>query len=308
MPDTTDLSLPQQPMLFRRLFTGQNGMRAGWRLLLYIAMVIGLGWIIRWVAHSTAGARGGSTPGVERPVPMIITELALLLAVIAPAMVMARVERRSLADYGLPWRTAFRGDFWAGMLWGLVIVTTMVGGIALLGGYTISGLALSGGAIVGYGAIWLVAFLLVGWFEEFAFRGYTQFTLATGIGFWPAVIVLSVAFGAAHLGNPNEDLLGALVVALFGIFLGLTLRRTGSLWFAIGLHCAFDWGESYLYAVPDSGGTSVGHLVTSSMHGARWLTGGSVGPEDSVICFVCLFVAMAVFAWRYPGSRTSYGG
>lgn len=116
------------------------------------------------------------------------------------------------------------------------------------------------------------------------------------IGFWPAVILLSVAFGAAHLGNPNEDLLGALVVVLFGIFLGLTLRRTGSLWFAVGLHCTFDWGESYLYAVPDSGGTSVGHLVTSSMHGAIWLTGGSVGPEDSVISLVCLVIVTALFA------------
>ena len=304
MPDTTDLSLPKQPMPLGRVFIGEKGLRAGWRFLLYTAMVIGLGWIIRWTAHAAAGARGGPAPGVERPVPTIITEVALLLAVLVPAIVMGRFERRSLADYGLPLRTAFRSDFWAGMLWGFVIVSAMVGGIALFRGYTISGLALSGGSIVGYAAIWLVAFLLVGLFEEFAFRGYTQFTLAKGIGFWPAVIVLSVAFGAAHLGNPNEDLLGALIVALFGIFLGLTLRRTGSLWFAIGLHCAFDWGESYLYAVPDSGGTSVGHLVTSSMHGPRWLTGGSIGPEDSVICFVCLLVATALFAWRYPPRAT----
>ena len=126
----------------------------------------------------------------------------------------------------------------------------------------------------------------MGFFEEFLFRGYTQFTLASGVGFWPAATMLSAAFGALHLGNGGEDKVGALSVFVIGMFFCLTLRRTGNLWFAVGLHAAFDWGETFLFSVPDSGIVAPGHLLNSSFHGPVWLTGGTVGPEGSVMAFV----------------------
>ena len=72
------------------------------------------------------------------------------------------------------------------------------------------------------------------------------------------------------------------------MFFCFTLRRTGNLWFAIGWHAAFDFGETYVYSVPDSGFVMPGHLLAASLHGPRWLTGGTVGPEGSVVDFVVL--------------------
>ena len=172
-------------------------------------------------------------------------------------------------------------------------------------GMTFSGLALSSGAIVEVRYPRLIGFMLVGLFEEFTFRGYTQFTLATGIGFWPAAALLSAAFGAAHLLNPGEAWVGALQVFLVAMFFCLTLRRTGNLWFAVGVHATFDWGETFLYSVPNSGLIASGHLVASSLHGASWLTGGSVGPEGSVICFVVVALAIILFAWRHPAPQSA---
>src|SRR5581483_661698 len=126
------------------------------------------------------------------------------------------------------------------------------------------------GAFFWAGALW-------GLFEEFLFRGYTQFTLAEGIGFWPAAVLLSAAFGAIHLRNQGEAWIGALGAAFIGLFFCLTLRRTRSLWFAAGMHASWDWGETFLYSVPDSGFLPPGHLLNSSFHGPQWLTGGSVG-------------------------------
>src|SRR5262249_24387501 len=80
----------------------------------------------------------------------------------------------------------------------------------------------------------------------------------------------------------------------------LTLYRTGNLWFAVGFHAAFDWGESYLYSVPDSGTTVTGHLLNSSFHGSRWITGGTVGPEGSLFVFVMIALTWVAFAWAYP--------
>lgn len=115
------------------------------------------------------------------------------------------------------------------------------------------------------------------------------------MGFWPAAILLSAMFGAIHTGNHGESGMGIVGAAIIGFFFCLTVRRTGSLWFAVGFHAAWDWGESYVYSVPDSGSLAPGHLLRSSLHGSRWLTGGTVGPEGSVLLFVVMAVVWIAF-------------
>ena len=116
-------------------------------------------------------------------------------------------------------------------------------------------------------------------------------------------------FGALHLGlNEGESAVVAFCAAAIGLFFCFTLRRSGSLWFALGMHASWDWGESYLYSVPDSGGTVAGHLLNSSFHGARWLTGGTVGPEGSVLALVVIAASWVVFDRIYPAEKRSRRG
>ena len=131
-------------------------------------------------------------------------------------------------------------------------------------------------------------------------RGYSQWVLTKGMNFWPAAALLSVSFGAIHGANPGEAKTGLAAAALIGFFLCLTLRRTGDLWWAVGFHMAWDWGESYLYSVPDSGALLPGHLLNSSLHGPIWLTGGSVGPEGSYLVFVVIGALWVLFDRAYP--------
>jgi membrane protease YdiL (CAAX protease family) len=192
-------------------------------------------------------------------------------------------------------------------LLGLAEVSLLIGLIAAFGGYSFGGLALSTTGVVRWGLLYLLIFTLVGFFEEFLFRGYTQFTLADGIGFWPAALLLSLGFGYVHLQNPGEGWVGAASVALVGIFFAFTLYRTGNLWYAVGLHASFDWGESFLYSVPDSGLVLPGHLSDAVLHGPNWLTGGTVGPEGSVFCFLTMglqfLVVMCLFPKRHAGTE-----
>jgi hypothetical protein len=159
---------------------------------------------------------------------------------------------------------------------------------------------LHGARLARFAAFWALMFLLVGLFEEFLLRGYSQFTLSRGIGFWPAALVLSCAFGLIHLRNGGEQWRGLLAAAFIGFFFCLTLRRTGSLWFAVGFHAAWDWGETFFYSVPDSGMVAPGHLLSSSLRGSDWLSGGSVGPEGSVLCLVVVVFAWIAFNRIYP--------
>jgi membrane protease YdiL (CAAX protease family) len=215
------------------------------------------------------------------------------------AAIMSWIEKRKVSEYGIPLRGAFGKYFWHGTAWGLVVVSAMMLAMAALGGFSFGELALAGPAIIQYVALWAIGFVLVGFAEEFTYSGYAQFTLATGIGFWPAAILLSGAFGGAHLLNPEENWVGAASVVGFGLFACLTLRRTGSLWFAIGFHAAADYAETFLYSVPDSGERATGQLLHSTLHGPSWLTGGKVGPEGSVLDFAAMLLAFVLFAWLY---------
>jgi membrane protease YdiL (CAAX protease family) len=215
---------------------------------------------------------------------------------------MSRLEERSFSEYGLPARAAFGKRFWQGALFGLIEISGVIGIIAALGSYHFGSLAVHGTALLRWAAIWGIFFLVVGLYEEFAFRGYVQFTLARATGFWPAALLLSVAFGLVHATNPGESRIGLLGVMLKGLFWCFTLRRTGNLWFAVGMHASFDFGETFLFSVPDSGVVFQGHLSNATLAGPTWLTGGTAGPEASWCDFAVLLIFFFIFHRLFPAA------
>ena len=281
----------RNPVLFN-----DRGLRAGWRLLIYILLTAISFTLIGFVARRFVAP----TRGVPPPSAVMVQEVLGFAVVFGCALIMSRIERRSPGEYGLPAAEAFGRKFGLGMFFGLLEISVLIGLISAFGGYSFGPLALSPKAIVGWGLLHLALFTVVGFFEEFMFRGYTQFTLADGIGFWPAALLLSLGFGAIHLLNPGEGPVGAASVVLVGIFFAFTLQRTGNLWYAVGLHATFDWGETYLFSVPNSGTFMEGHLSNSILHGAKWLTGGTVGPEGSVFCFLTMGLQFLVVMWLFP--------
>jgi len=299
MPPEAPLTPPEDASDWKRtIFWNDREMRAGWRLLAYLlifGLFVGVETFLTMVLH---------LPQVTRtqmmPTALLLQEGLGVISAIAAAALMGQIEGRQFGVFGLPRSGAFGARFWQGVAWGIVMITAAILLIRLLGGFSFGDLALHGIELWRYAILWGLAFVCVGLFEEFLFRGYTQFTLATGLEFWPAATMLSAGFGALHLANSGEDKIGALSVFVIGMFFCLTLRRTGNLWFAVGLHAAFDWGETFLFSVPNSGIVAPGHLLNSSFHGPVWLTGGTVGPEGSVMAFVVVGFAAIIFSRVYP--------
>ena len=223
-----------------------------------------------------------------------------LIAVVGFCSIASKIERRPFGAFGLPPRDAFRKRFMQGLLWGMILAFLDVGCTYLLGGFSFGTLALAPGKIVGYAVIWALAFLMVGLFEEFLYRGYALYNLAIGVGFWPAAILLSALFGSLHLMNAGEGIIGALDVMLYGLFACFTLRRTGNLWFPVGLHAAWDFSLTFLYSVPGSGMQAKGQLLHAVLHGPTWLTGGSAGPEGSAIGLAVLVLSFPLFSKLFP--------
>jgi hypothetical protein len=294
-------SFPAQPPegLPNTIFIGQDGLRAGWSLLLYGAFLLMIQYALTMVVVLAAGF--GRNP--RSPQAVALEELISFASAYGAALLMARLEGRPAGLYGLPLRQAFAKPFWQGIVLGLGEVSLLVGLIAACGGYSFGILAVHGTTLLGWAALWAAAFVLVGLSEEFSFRGYTQYTLARGVGFWPAAVCLSLAFGAVHLRNPGEGLLGAADVAVTGLVWAFALRRTGSLWLAVGWHASFDFGETFLFSVPDSGFVFDHHLSNAVLHGPAWLTGGTVGPEGSIFSFVTLAISALLIHFLFPAKK-----
>lgn len=276
-------------------FAGEN-LRPEWCALGYFVAATLVTYWVMWLGVSlfTEPVRGATVLWRE-----LYQEFAMLVGALLPAIVIGRFEGRTIDDYGLPPRQAFGKLFWMGAAWGLAAITVLLLALRSFHAFYFGDVALHGARVVKFALFWGFYFVLVGVFEEFLLRGYALYTLARGWGFWPAAIALSVIFGAIHLRNPGETWLGLLSVVAIGLFFSLTLYRTGSLWFAVGFHAFWDWGQTFLYSVPDSGTFEPGHLMRPAFHGSDWLTGGSVGPEASVLCFVVIAGAGAVFARSY---------
>ncbi len=291
---------PPQPRY--TIFQGPNGIRAGWRILIFFAIAAGLVALIFLIIGILAhGKRNPGFGGLSQltPAGLSLTEGVSFLLFALPALIMARIERRRWGQYGLPIRSAFKKDFWVGTLVGFAAISGCLLAIFALHGFRITGLSIHGSTIPLATASWCLTFVIVGLSEEFTFRGYIQYTLTTGIGFWPAAILMSLLFGLAHRGNPGETWFGLASVVLFGLLFCLFLRRRGNLWWAVGFHAGWDWGQTFFYGVPDSGLKPYHNLFDSAFSGPAWLTGGTVGPEASIFTPIALLIVAIFFARIY---------
>jgi uncharacterized protein len=267
------------------------------RLLLFIVLMVGFSATL-----GTLAALGGLiTSSADLTKSLFYSELTKAIGTLLAAWVMSLLEGRSLGEYGLPWRGGQGKLLLQGAVFGIAEISTIIGILAATGYYSFGSLEVHGASLVKWTVFWAAAFVVVGFFEEYAFRGYAQFALTKGFGFWTATIVTSSIFGLVHFANPGESWPGIIGVMVVGVFWCFTLRRTGTLWFALGMHAAFDFGETFLFSVPDSGVVFPGHLSSAVIHdGPAWLVGGTAGPEASVLDFVILAIFFYIVHVMYP--------
>lgn len=292
------------------LFFGPSGLRAGWSVLVFAAMVYlliqGFGLLLSpWIHLSL----GGGLP----PLSGFLMELGLVVPVVIATVVMAVLEGRPVLSYGYQGRA--RGlRFASGLVWGFIAISVLVFSLDRLGYLAIDGRALAGTAALHYALVWAGVFVLVGFFEESLLRGYLQFTLTRGLGFWWGAILLSFLFGFGHGHNPGESPVGLFAAGAVGLVFCLSLWYTGSLWWAVGFHAAWDWGESYFYGTADSGMVAQGHLLKEHPVGAPLWSGGATGPEGSILVFplLALMVLLMVLWWgrrsERPFARVAWSG
>jgi uncharacterized protein len=313
---------PVKPSILRKIFIGKDGLRAGWSLFIFFAILAAFALSARFIIHSflpnvaKTAADGASAMG--KPSFLLIGEGSQFGIIFLITWIMSKIERRPNSSYGLGGRRRLP-NFFAGLLYGVICLSLLILILWKAGFLIVESRLLFGVDILRYGLIWLLGFLMVGLFEEYFLRGYLQYTLTRGfaglyyaifktrhsraLGFWTTALLLSTLFGLGHGKNPGESPIGLLSAGLAGAVFCLSLWRTGSLWWAVGFHTAWDWAQSFLYGVADSGLMVQHHLLATRAEGKPLLSGGTTGPEGSIFILAVLALASLIIIFTLPKAR-----
>ncbi len=212
----------------------------------------------------------------------------------------ALYEHRRVDSYGLPVRRAFSWQTFEGSAAGIIMAAAVACGMIALGGMQIKGFAGSGAALLLSAVEWLAACVCVGIAEEFWFRSYLQQTLWKSLGFWPASTVVALIFAAEHyFYKAGENIWDVITLISLSLLLSYSMLRTGTLWFAVGFHAAFDYMQLFVIGTPNGSQLPVGRLLDASFTGPAWLTGGVLGTEASLLMYPAIALLWLFVWWRY---------
>lgn len=308
----TEPAPPRPPAT--RIFFGDDGLRPGWALLLFAAI-----FFVLYAAFGSVAAAfihpSNRDPALFSPASILRGESAALAAVLLATFAMSRIEGRPFTAFGLsPFRLPQRIAI--GAAFGLGLVALLVACLRSFGYLVFEYRILHRAPIVTYALQWSFVFLIVALYEENLFRGYAQATLTRGLAslfrmtglsrpiplaFWTSAALLSFGFGFVHTQNIGESPIGVFAAGIVGLVFSLSLWRSGSLWWAIGCHAAWDWAESFLFGVYDSGTLARGRLFQTHPQGPLLLSGGLTGPEGSLFVLPTLLVlALAILITLPP--------
>lgn len=309
-----------RPSTLRNIFIGADGLRAGWSLLIFIALFAAMMFAMNIIGHELhpSSHKGPSAAGTFSLTSNYINESIPFAVVLLLTWIMSKIERRPTSVYGLG-GTRKLPHFLAGLAWGVTCLSLLIFTLWKTGLLVIDSRLLFGTPAFRYGALWLIGFLLVGLLEEYLTRGYLQYTLARGLtsiykwafhtrqstalGFWTAALIFSILFGLGHGNNPGESPIGLLSAGLASMVFCLSLWRTGSLWWAIGFHASWDWAQSFLYGVADSGTMVQHHLLATHPVGKPILSGGATGPEGSLFILAILSLIAVIIFFTLPRTQ-----
>jgi len=311
--------LPQTPPTYvpstDGIFFKNHELRFVWSIpffiVFFIAVVAGVGFLISIARHghlSHASQHGIASPSA------IVGEGLLAFAMLAATWLISLFEQRLVSVYGMGGSGKFR-LFASGTITGIICLGALVLTLVHLNLLTLTHTTSAIAPILKYGSIWAAFFIAVAVFEENMTRGYLQRTVTRGfamlykrylprqnslaLAFWSSALLFSAGFGLIHLSNKGESPIGIFSAALIGLVFCFSLWRTGSLWWALGFHASWDWAQSYVFGVADSGTMIRDHIYAAQPQGNPIFSGGATGPEGSIYVFAaCLLAFLFILPLR----------
>lgn len=303
---------------------GHPLLRSALYLIVYFVIQVVVGQALGALAY-VLGDRFLREEGLLRSPELLLVAVVCVAPLLwgATWLFVRFLDRRTLASLGARWpaggrRAALRQ-----------ILTMFLGVLALIGSWLLLVAALPpalaalrfGGVSAAYSAggpswwplppllllgVLLVVFLIQGGLEEWVVRGYIYHALKERWRPWWAALASSVLFSLLHALNPNVSAVALLNIILAGLVLAALVERSGSLWGATLAHGFWNFAIACLVSLPVSG-IALFHLLAVSISGDERLTGGSFGPEGSVLLTLLGLALTAWLWWPLREARTRTG-
>ena len=138
--------------------------------------------------------------------------------------------------------------------------------------------------------------------EEMLFRGFVFQRLLSGLGQWPAQLIIAAFFLLTHLNNPgmtgSVKLMASINIFLASILFGLAFIQTKSLAMPLGVHWMANWVQGGFLGFGVSGTEQLGVLKPIFGEAPAWLTGGQFGLEASLPGLICVVMALLILSMR----------
>lgn len=190
-----------------------------------------------------------------------------------------------------------------GFVVGTIFIGTGFGVLYFLNAFTISDVNWTANVLPQF-----VLFFIAAIVEELIFRAFLFTTTEKGWGTIAGVVVSSFLFGFAHMFNnvDNATQLDKFYSCLLlsfdaGLPLAGAFLLTRRIWFAVGMHWAWNVFEGPVFGFIVSGINFGPSLMKSKMNGNLVLSGGAFGPEASLPLFVfgtTFGCALLFYAWK----------
>jgi membrane protease YdiL (CAAX protease family) len=271
----------------------KHEVRSGWKFAIYIVF-----FLLIWVATAVSLTMffGNEKVAENQLAVLALNEVALFVPAVAAMLLTIRfVDRRPLKTFGIGLFPGWQRSLVSGLILAAAMLGVLMLGCKLFGQLNIQWTGNQVPVITLLSTFLLL--LLAALNEELVFRGFPLQVLIDGVGKWPAMLIMSVLFGALHISNPNSSALGTFNTILAGILLSLAYVRTRSLWLPYAIHVGWNLGLGFVLGFALSG-LGIASLWTTGVSGSDTILGGSYGPEGGLLG-TFIFAGSALIVSRY---------
>lgn len=290
----------------------ERRLRSGWRLFIHSILVMGISLVIGMLLLVFSGALatlGDNTYDGQllSPTTLLLSQIAFFMGVTIATFVVRRwLDRRSFSSLGvgISWKAV------ADLIAGFFIAGGMMGGIFGIlwsfGWLSFTGFGWQTEPVSQSLSRWVVVivlFVLVGWTEELLSRGYHLQTLTEGLNRFWGILLSSLVFAILHRDNPGFSFIAFLGLFFSGLFFCFAYFKSRALWLPIGLHIGWNFFEGVVFGFQVSGLTDFPRLITQTVSGPVYITGGEFGPEAGLVLVPGLILGL-ILVWLYCQKRS----
>lgn len=153
---------------------------------------------------------------------------------------------------------------------------------------------------IGMILLFFIAFVGQTAFEEVTSKGIIRDAISRRSNKLAGVIASSLFFSALHIPNGDTTVLSLLNIFLVGVVFSLLAIGSGSLFTSCGAHLAWNFFESNIFTASNSNNLiESGIFKLLPLSSSNFLTGGSFGPEASVITTIIGLVSIILCLYFY---------